>query len=81
MPFAAIWMDLEIIILREVSQSDSERQTLYDITHVESKEKYTISRQNFHSKRLSTPVFIAALFKIARHANNLNVHRQMNGLR
>ena len=30
MPFAAIWMDLEIIVLREVS----ERQTSYDITYM-----------------------------------------------
>ena len=27
------------------------------------------------------PMFIAALFTIARHGNNLNVHRQMNGKR
>ena len=33
MPFAATWMDLEIIILSKVRK----RQTLYDITYVESK--------------------------------------------
>ena len=33
MPFAATWMDLEILILSEVSQ----RQISYDITYVESK--------------------------------------------
>ena len=33
MPFAATWMDLEIIILSEV-KSDRERQILYDITHM-----------------------------------------------
>ena len=32
MPFAATWMDLEIIILSEASQT--EKQTLYDITHM-----------------------------------------------
>ena len=31
MPFAATWMDLEIIILREVRR---ERQIPYDITHM-----------------------------------------------
>ena len=31
MPFAAIWMDLEIIILSEV-KSERERQISYDIT-------------------------------------------------
>ena len=33
MPFAATWMDLEIIILGEV-RSDRERQALYDITYM-----------------------------------------------
>ena len=32
-PFAATWMDLEIIIL---SNSDRKRQISYDITHVQS---------------------------------------------
>ena len=32
MPFAATWMDLEIIILSEVSQTD--RETPYDITYM-----------------------------------------------
>ena len=32
MPFAATWMDLEIIILSEVSQT--EKDILYDITHM-----------------------------------------------
>ena len=32
MPFAATWMDLEIIILSEVSQT--ERQISYDITYM-----------------------------------------------
>ena len=39
MPFAATWMDLEIIIVSEVSQ----RQTSCDITYhlyVESKKRY-----------------------------------------
>ena len=33
-PFAATWMDLEIIILSEVSQSGRERQISYDITYM-----------------------------------------------
>ena len=38
MPFAAMWMDTEIIILSEVRQR--ERKIPYDITYVESKKKY-----------------------------------------
>ena len=33
MPFAAIWMQLEIIIVSEVSH-ERERQILYDITYM-----------------------------------------------
>ena len=36
MPFAAIWMDLEIIILSEVSQTDKDRYPMISI-YVESK--------------------------------------------
>ena len=35
MPFAATWMDLDMIILKEV-KSDRERQISYNITYVES---------------------------------------------
>ena len=38
MPFAATWMDLEIIILSEV-KSDRERQTSYEIIYVGSLKK------------------------------------------
>ena len=34
MPFAGIWIDLEIIILSEVNQT---KTNIYDITYVESK--------------------------------------------
>ena len=37
MPFAAIWMDLEIIILSEVNQ----RQISYDITYMWNIKKYS----------------------------------------
>ena len=33
MPFAATWVDLEIVILSEV-KSDRERDTLYDIAYM-----------------------------------------------
>ena len=40
MPFAATWMELEIIILSEVRLT-SERQTSYDITHMWNLKKNT----------------------------------------
>ena len=39
MPFAATWMDLEIIILSEV-KSDRERQVSYNITYMWNLEKW-----------------------------------------
>ena len=35
MPFAATWMDVEIVILSEV-KSDRERQISYDIAYMQS---------------------------------------------
>ena len=40
MPFAATWMDLEIVILSEV-KSDRERQIPYDITYMWTLKKGT----------------------------------------
>ena len=40
MPFAATWMDLEIVILSEVSQTSRERQISYDITYMWNLKKY-----------------------------------------
>ena len=36
LPFAAVWMDLENIMLSEISQ----RQILYDITYMRNQKKY-----------------------------------------
>ena len=34
MPFAATWMEIETLILSEVSQKEKDRQTPYDITYM-----------------------------------------------
>ena len=34
MPFVATWMDLEIIILNEVSQKEKSKYYIYDITYM-----------------------------------------------
>ena len=34
MPFATTWMQLEIIILNEVSQKDTDKYHFYDITYM-----------------------------------------------
>ena len=49
MPFAAIWMDLEIITLSEVSQ----RQMSYDITYIQTLKKKVI-QMNFYQKQKQT---------------------------
>ena len=36
MPFAATWMNLEIIIVSEISQSERERQIPYGITYMQN---------------------------------------------
>ena len=40
MPFAATWMDLEIVILSEVSQTKEEEYCMASIIYVESKMKW-----------------------------------------
>ena len=47
MPFAATWMDLEIIIL---SKSDRERQISYDITYI-SNLKYDTNELIYETER------------------------------
>ena len=39
MPFAATWIDLEIIMLKW-SKSDKERQILYDITYMQNPKQW-----------------------------------------
>ena len=34
MPFAATWMELEILIVSELSQKEKDRQTPYGITYI-----------------------------------------------
>jgi len=41
MPFAAIWMDLEIVILTEVSQTEKEKYRMASL-YVESKKEWMI---------------------------------------
>ena len=48
MPFAAIWMDLEMVILSEVSQ----RQISYDITYMWNLKKYI--QMNIFTKQKQT---------------------------
>ena len=48
MPFAAIWMDLEISILKQ-SKSERERQIPYDITYVWNI-KYDTNELNYETE-------------------------------
>ena len=41
---------------------------------------YTLRKPELKETHVCTPVFITALFTIARHGTNLDVHWQMNGL-
>ena len=53
MPFAATWMELEIIILSEV-KSDRERQILYDFTYMwnlKNKTNEKIKQKQIHRYR------------------------------
>ena len=43
LPFATAWMDLENIMLGEISQS--EKEIPYDFTHVESNEQTELTRK------------------------------------
>ncbi len=56
MPFAATWMDLEIIILSEVSQKEK-RKILYDITYMwnlnKKREKRTLRTHLQNRNRLA----------------------------
>ena len=54
MPFAATWMQLEIIILSEVSQT--ERQILYDITYRWNLQ-YDTNETIYETESQATPVF------------------------
>ena len=50
MPFAATWMDLEIVILSEV-KSDTERQISYDITYMWNLKKKIIQMNLFTKQK------------------------------
>ena len=49
LPFVATWMDLEVIMLSEISQ----RQILYDITYYEKSKKYNKLLHVTKSSRLT----------------------------
>ena len=43
LPFATVWIDLEKIMLSEISQSEKDKY--YDFTHVESHEQSELKRK------------------------------------
>ena len=55
LPFAVTWMDLEDIMLSDISRTEKERQVLYGITYVESKQynklMSIINRSKFTNKQ------------------------------
>ena len=53
MPFAATWMDLEIVILSEVSQTKEEEYCMASIIYVESKKKWYTWSSLQNRKRLT----------------------------
>ena len=54
MPFAAAWVDLEIIILSEVSQREKDKYHMTSLICESNKEKYT---GNLFTKKKQTQIF------------------------
>ena len=50
MPFAATWMDLEIIVLSEVSQTEKDKYHIIYQLYVESKKKIMIQMNKYLNK-------------------------------
>ena len=55
MPFVATWLQLEIIILSEVSQKERERQIPYDITYMWNL-KYCTNEPIYKKRKLQTNI-------------------------
>ena len=78
MPFAATWMDLEIIILSKV-KSDRERQISYDITYMWNLKK--MIQMNLFTKQKSTHRHRKQTYGYQRGSWEVEGEREIRSLR